>query len=754
MMMVTAVLLALVAMTGSATAKRTDVDGGDTIGKVVDMLKEMLDKSKDDGVEEREVFAKFKCYCDKNKKEKTETVEDNTKEIVVLDAKINELQGDNGVLSSACAKLDAHIAENEEGRKESESMRKKAHDNFVAEETDLTTAIGQMNEAIDTLAEVGADQTSAEAAADHEKFMAGWKDKDSASLQQIKASVKQALIAAKTFLTSKQQQVVQSFVQAPFTGSYSAQSGEVVGILKNMRDTFKSNLASARTQEEAQSKAFDKFMETKKKAYDEMKESFDDKQEKMASNSGDLEVKKESFASLTEEKADAEAFLAKLIPMCKEKQQEYEERKMLRSNEEAAVAKAMSILSSSKAAKSFKKTEVSLSKKKAKVSLIQSRIRHRQVSSPRAVVEQLFQKAALSVRSKRLVEAVKLLKTDNPFDQVLKEIETMIEAIDQEEKSDKEQFEWCETEREEIHGNKENKKGEINDLETAVDDLKAQIEDPEAGIKAEIKEKQELLEENHQSQVDETDARREENTAYQKSIANFQLSQETILKAKKVLEQYYDGIKKEEELIKIKHHTVKGKQEPPSTWKKDSFSGQTKKGSKVIKILDKIMNEVWDEEALAHKDEATAQHAYEDSMAELRKEQADTQTAIIELKEKMAEKKKNLFESHEDLHQSEKDLKALKNYLEEIKPGCDFIEENYDERKKNRKEEKEALKDGLKELKSSPTYKEAMKNAELEAMGECKDTCVKDKEHAECKACLAGVSEPAYCAGHKGVKGC
>ena len=36
-------------------------------------------------------------------------------------------------------------------------------------------------------------------------------------------------------------------------------------------------------------------------------------------------VKKESFEKLTEEKADAEVFLTKLIPMCKEKQKDYEE---------------------------------------------------------------------------------------------------------------------------------------------------------------------------------------------------------------------------------------------------------------------------------------------------------------------------------------------------------------------------------------------------------------------------------------------
>merc|ERR1719487_606165 len=78
-----------------------------------------------------------------------------------------------------------------------------------------------------------------------------------------------------------------------------------------------------------------------------------------------------------------------------------------------------------------------------------------------------------------------------------------------------------------------------------------------------IKEKQELLEENHKSQEEETDVRREENAEYQKVIATFQLSQTTIAKAKKVLEKFYEGIKEEEELLLAKRKKL---------WKKASRS--------------------------------------------------------------------------------------------------------------------------------------------------------------------------------------
>merc|ERR1719321_1636149 len=76
------------------------------------------------------------------------------------------------------------------------------------------------------------------------KFMSQGSSK--ASLIKLSGNVKDALKAASVFLTGKQKTVLTSFLQAPFTGTYQSQSGEIVGILKNMRDTFKSNLASAR----------------------------------------------------------------------------------------------------------------------------------------------------------------------------------------------------------------------------------------------------------------------------------------------------------------------------------------------------------------------------------------------------------------------------------------------------------------------------------------------------------------------------
>jgi len=57
-------------------------------------------------------------------------------------------------------------------------------------------------------------------------------------------------------------------------------------------------------------------------------------------------------------------------------------------------------------------------------------------------------------------------------------------------------------------------------------------------------------------------------------------------------------------------------------------------------------------------------------------------------------------------------------------------------------------------IKATPAYKTAMAEAKVEGFGDCKEPCTKDEADAKCKACLADVTVPAYCAGHAGTKGC
>merc|ERR1719181_2245400 len=95
----------------------------------------------------------------------------------------------------------------------------------------------------------------------------------------------------------------------------------------------------------------------KKKAFDEMKESYEAKQKLLGGNDKELSSKKSQLAEAEKQKASDEEFLDALLPMCEEKAKGYENRKVLRANEEAAIAEAISILNSDDAFATFGTTD-------------------------------------------------------------------------------------------------------------------------------------------------------------------------------------------------------------------------------------------------------------------------------------------------------------------------------------------------------------------------------------------------------------
>merc|ERR1719424_2657171 len=97
----------------------------------------------------------------------------------------------------------------------------------------------------------------------------------------LKTSMSKAFEAASSLLNAKQRKTLTSFIQAPFTGAYQSQSGEIVGILKNMRDTFKANLADARQAEKTSQEDYDKFSKVKTDNLDKMKKVFETNEEVM-----------------------------------------------------------------------------------------------------------------------------------------------------------------------------------------------------------------------------------------------------------------------------------------------------------------------------------------------------------------------------------------------------------------------------------------------------------------------------------------
>jgi hypothetical protein len=748
-------VLANVATVGAAGAKDDRA-----VTKVVKMLEAMLEKSKEDGDTDRKIYAKFLCYCNTKKETKTKEIEDLAVVISMLENKAAELKGSSGELSSEVAALKMAMSENKAKQAMLTKIRKEEEATYEAMKADSEFAIEQMNSAIKTLAEVGADQTLGEAAADHNQFMAGYglsfqQKNVRGSVQQQKKRVQEALTAAAAFLEAKQANAVQSFMQAPFTGTYTAQSGEVVGILKQMRDTFEANLATATATEEAAVKEYNKIMAALEAAYAEMASLYKEKEAKLGSNDDALATTRDNLADATKEKETREAFLAEMIPMCDAKTKEYNERNEMRASEDAAVSEAIAILNSDTAFATFGTVDAT----SGGASFLQYAAIQRHSHGEKDVrvqVQQLLQKTARSAKSLRLVKIVALLQqASNPFTAVIEAIDKLVVVIEKEGEADKENLEWCNTERTTNDQLIADLDQEIAELLDAIAKLDEEIDAPETGLKARIEATEISLKENYHSQETQTEDRTAANQAYQADIANLVEAEGLLSAAISVLTKYYDTIGSDVEMEAPKVLAGETEAVPETFHEEKGYKGQSSKGGEVIKMLTFIEENTKKEETFAHSAEHEAQHMFEDSMAELKSEEADLQASLASLKETLAEKEKERFERKKDLKRAEEHLAATKAYLLSIKPGCDFITENIKYRDERRASESDALLEAKDLLMGTPVYKAAVAEAHLASLGKCRETCVENgEEHVICKACLAEVTIPGYCAGHPDTEGC
>jgi hypothetical protein len=703
-----------------------------SIDKVVTMLKDMLKNSEDEWKADKEAYTKFKSYCDENEEKKTTAVLDAKKDIALLENKIEGIQGKTGGLSVSAAELKSEMADNEKAREDAKAVREKENKAYTAEKEDLDAAISTLDEAIQVLADIGADQTMAENA-DHAQFMGKYKE---VSLASVRSSVREALVAASSFLEPAQKKQMQAFVQAPFTGTYTAQSAEIIGILKDMKSTFETDVATATAREEKAKEAYDKFKKTKEEEFDEMKASYDDKQSSMGTNDGELASKKTQLETLQKQKEEDEDFLEKLGVQCVDKSKEYKTRKTFAENEQVALQKAIAILDNDVASEKFAAKFIQLSAK-----------RHSTSHSPRAEATQILEKANKGRSSARLAKVVSLLQSGNPFTIILEQIDKMVKLLDEEQTVDDNEKAWCEKTNEEQKQNLDDKTDELTTIQDDIKKLNTEIDDPSSGLKKQIAGAEDSLKTNLENQAEETKTRRSDNLEYQKDVGTMSDAISLITQAEQTLTDYYDSLDNEQLGL------IQEEPKAPETWE-GSYKGQNEQAKTVLKLLADVKKSTTDEANTEHENESKAQSDYEDSMEALTKEEAELQESIAKLNKELTTKEKELEAKYEEETSTEKEKIAIERYIEKIKPGCDFITGKYSDRKTARSAEKTALEGAKTKLEGSPSFKLAQQKDKEDGFGECKETCLKDESDVECKACLAGVSVPGYCAGHKDAKGC
>jgi hypothetical protein len=694
------------------------------------------------------------------------------------------------------------MAENKAAREEATALREKEKADFEKEEADLVTGIDQLERAYNLLAAVGGDQTisgdtdSAQLMAGGASERAGFKGVDfltkksnvqKRNLGALDEDMKAALRAASVFLSGEQRSKLHSFLQAPFTGNYNSQSGEIVGVIKNMKDTFEANLESTRQNEEKKQKEYDEMMEVKTAEYDEMEELFEAKKKEIGDNAAQISTISSEVETMEAELASDQEFLAALTERCSMKKKEFEKRNMLRAGEEAAIAEAISILNSDAAFDSFGKVDATSTGATGFIQLSESEPQLRSKAAQELIL------ASRKVHSVRVARIAMAISDGNPFKKVLEMINKTIGIIEAEEADDVEKKETCIEEQTTNEKNRDDKEKDIQTLESNIDALKVAIEGTEESISLATED----LALNRDSQKSTTATRTSAHAVFTETLNNCIDAEKILAKAVEVLTKYYEflhshnaeksydmkkgkdsgggnlerltGLSVEELETACSEKAdcvgfnsagwLKSSLADPSEWydwdggdlyvkmlngvpayekptqllqtkqplegEPDSefSSGQGESGNKAIDMLKFIAGETKAEKENAIKDEQANQMAYESEMQALTASETTLLENIDTYKLDLAVQEKQLEEAKEDLATTEAEHAAIVKYLAEIEPGCTFIQTNYETRKQNREAEISALNEASSLLMGTPAYQAAEAKAARDAQGECGPTC-------------------------------
>merc|ERR1719453_2831408 len=301
------------------------------IRKVVTMLQSMQTKITAEAARKEKLFDTYMCYC----KNADSTL---AKSIADAENKIPQLESLIGEDAAEKKQLEAEVKEAKEARTQAKediasatALREKEAKAYAKFKADSEANIGALSKAIPAI----------------EKGMAG------AFLQTTAASVLRQLSVTAN-MEPADRDVLASFLSEG--SSYAPKSGEIVGILKTMKDEMEKDLSDATAEENGAIQSFDSLVASKKKEIEALTKEIESKTGRVGQLGVKLAEMENDLEDTQEGLADDRKFFADLDKNCELKKTEWAEYKKMQAMEMVALADTIKVLNDDDALELFKKT--------------------------------------------------------------------------------------------------------------------------------------------------------------------------------------------------------------------------------------------------------------------------------------------------------------------------------------------------------------------------------------------------------------
>jgi septal ring factor EnvC (AmiA/AmiB activator) len=647
------------------------------VRKVVTLLQKMQKSVEAEGDREKELYDKFMCYCQTNKGGLEKSIAD-------AEAKVEQLTADIEASEAEKAKTVGNLDEAKKDRADAKAalqaakgIREKEAADFAKFQADSVANIGAIVKAVAAL----------------EKGVAG------AFLQTSAAGTLRTLLSdASVSMPDYDRQQVMSFLSGnPFSQGYAPQSGQIIGILKQMGDEMATALAEATHEEEKAIHIYDELVTAKTDEINALTKRIEDKLQKNGELAVMVAEMKNDLGDTTESLAEDKKFLAELEKGCSSKTAEWEARCKVRQEELLALAETIKLLNDDDALELFKKTLPAPSASFLEIRMSAATVRSR----ARAILEQAGTRASGGNSMLAFIEYA-LSGKKIGFEKVITMIDEMVATLKKEQEDDDSKKEYCSSELDTSDDKKKALEKHISDTEAGI----ASTEEAIATTTQEIAELIATIKALDEQVSAATEQRKEENADYKQLMTEDTAAKELLKMALNRLNKFYNpklyvppakverstmtAISEDMALSQIAAHGQKvAPPPPPETF--GAYAKKTEEHGGVVQMIGLLIADLDKEMTEAETQEKDSQADYESLMKESAEKRASDSKSLSDKQSAKAELEGELQKLKGTLKEGKEDLAATLKYIHDLHVECDWLLKYYDVRKEMRASEVDAL---------------------------------------------------------------
>jgi len=653
--------------------------------KIITLLQDMQKEIEADGEKEEAAYEKFMCYCDGNADSMYKASADGKQMIQTLTSKLESMKAEKSQLDQELAGHQSSRAAAKQDMAKAENLRNKESDEYVASSTDMETNIKAMGGAIGAL----------------EKGL---------GFLQMSGAAKSRVIAVVSGSTNTDNFEKQQIIALLQDKSGATGSGEILGMLKAMKDEMESDLKTTNSDEATAKAGYEDLVAAKTSEVNAATASIEQKTKRSGELAVEIAQCADDIEDTTAEVAETDKFLGDLGTQCAEKKAEWSTRQKMRAEEVAAISEAVKILNDDDALELFKKTAFT----QGGMRLMQSTAEMSTTRRAERVLVSLAQKSTdHAAQLSFLAAALKSKSID--MSKVVEMIDGMMSVLGKEQEDDDTQKAFCTSELEKSAAEKKAAGEKLESLEASLEDMTATV----ATLTEEIASLTKEISALDKAVSEATAQRKEEHTAFVASQAENQAATQLVEKAKNRLfkvyrpELYKEAPKRElteEERLAVaaggadpreaemaaaapvfvQKRMVAAPPPPPETY--GAYQKKDGKSNGVIGLMEMFIKDLKTDYTESKHAEEMAQKDYENLMSSSQKNRAEMAESITGKESAKADWSEKVEIANTDHATTTQELAKITEMIAGLHKSCDFLMDNYDTRKEARTNEVEGLK--------------------------------------------------------------